>query len=74
MLSHCLKFRKNTKSKNPKVVKTKTGRTMLLSNTVVFDSKKSTFIKEHQASEILGNLLGTRIPILGDLSLTNILF
>ena len=47
---------------------------MLLSNTVVFDSKKSTFIKEHQASEILGNLLGTRIPILGDLSLTNILF
>ena len=74
MLSHCLKFRKNTKSKNPKVVKTKTGRTMLLSNTVVFDSKKSKFIKEHQASEILGNLLGTRIPILGDLSLTNILF
>ena len=74
MLSHCLKFRKNTKSKNPKVVKTKTGRTMLLSNTVVFDSKKSRFIKEHQASEILGNLLGTRIPILGDLSLTNILF
>ena len=69
-----MKFRKNTKSKNPKVVKTKTGRTMLLSNTVVFDSKKSTFIKEHQASEILGNLLGTRIPILGDLSLTNILF
>ena len=74
MLSHCLKFRKNTKSKNPKVVKTKTGRTMLLSNTVVFDSKKSKFIKEHQASEILGNLLGTRIAILGDLSLTNILF
>ena len=69
-----MKFRKNTKSKNPKVVKTKTGRTMLLSNTVVFDSKKSKFIKEHQASEILGNLLGTRIPILGDLSLTNILF
>ena len=74
MLSHCLKFRKNTKSKTPNVVKTKTGRTMLLSNTVVFDSKKSKFIKEHQASEILGNLLGTRIPILGDLSLTNILF
>ena len=74
MLSHSLKFRKNTKSKNPKVVKTKTGRTMLLSNTVVFDSKKSKFIKEHQASEILGNLLGTKIPILGDLSLTNILF
>ena len=31
MLSYCLKCRKNTKSKNPKVVRTKNGRIMLLS-------------------------------------------
>ena len=31
MLSYCLKCRKNAKTKNPKVVKTKNGRIMLLS-------------------------------------------
>ena len=32
MLYYCLKCRKETESKNPKVVKTKNGRIMLLSN------------------------------------------
>ena len=32
MLSYCLKCRKNTESKNPKVARTKNGRIMLLSN------------------------------------------
>ena len=32
MPSYCLKCRKNTKIKNPKAVKTKNGRIMLLSN------------------------------------------
>ena len=31
MLSYCLKCRKNTESKNPKVLSTKKGRIMLLS-------------------------------------------
>ena len=31
MLSYCLKCRKNAKTKNPKVVKTKNGRIMHLS-------------------------------------------
>ena len=31
MLSYCLKCRKNTESKNPKVMQTKNGRIMLLS-------------------------------------------
>ena len=31
MLSNCLKCRKSTESKNPKVVRTKNGRIMLLS-------------------------------------------
>ena len=45
MLSYCLKCRKNTESKNPKVVKTKIGRIMLLSNCAVCDSKKFKFSK-----------------------------
>ena len=31
MLSYCIKYRKNTESKTPKVVRTKNGRIMLLS-------------------------------------------
>ena len=46
MLSHyCLKCRKNTESKNPKVAKTKNEIIMLLSKCAVRDSKKSKFIK-----------------------------
>ena len=40
MLSYFLKGRKNTESKNPKVVTTKNRRTMLLSKCAVCDSKK----------------------------------
>ena len=46
MLSCCLKCRKNTESKNPKVTRTKNGRLMLLSKCVVCHSKTSKFIKE----------------------------
>ena len=50
MLSHCLKYRKNTESKYPKVVGTKNGRIMLLSKCSVYTSKKSKFFKEQEAS------------------------
>ena len=41
MLSYCLKRRKNTESKNPKVLRTKNGGIiMLLSRCVVCDGKK----------------------------------
>ena len=40
MLCYSLKCRKNTKSKNSEVVKTKNGRTMLLSKCAVCNSKK----------------------------------
>ena len=39
MLSYCLKCRKNAKTKNPKVVKAKNGRIMLLSKSAVCGSK-----------------------------------
>ena len=56
MLSYCLKCRKNAESKNPKVVRAKNGRIMLLSKCTVFNSKKSKFIKEQEASRLLSSL------------------
>ena len=53
MLSYCLKCRKNTESKILKVIRTKNRRIMLLSKCAVCDSKKSKFIQEHEASELL---------------------
>ena len=71
MLSYCLKCRKNTESKNPKAVRTKNGRKMLLLKCVVCDSKKSKFIKEQEASGLLSSLgiktLLNKIPLLGPL-------
>ena len=62
MLSYCLKYRKNTVSKNPKIVKIKNGKTMLLPNCVVCNNKKSIFIKEEEASGLLGSL-GIKAPL-----------
>ena len=56
MVLYCLKCRKNAKSKNPKVAKTRNGRIMLLSKFAVWDSKKSKFIKEKDASGLLSSL------------------
>ena len=52
MLSYCLKCRKNTESKNPKVIKTKIGRIMF--KCTAFDSRKPRFIKEQEAKGLLG--------------------
>ena len=45
MLSYCLKCRKYTESKHPRV-----------SNYMVFGSKKSKFLKEQEASWLFSNL------------------
>ena len=50
MLFYCLKCRKNTESKNPKVMKTKNKRIMVSLNCVVSGSKKSRFIIEEEDS------------------------
>ena len=62
MLSYCLRCRKNSESKNPIVVKNKSERIMLLSNSEVCDSKKSKFIKEQEASGLLSSL-GIKTPL-----------
>ena len=56
MLLYCLKCRKNTETKNKKVVRTRNGKIMLLSKYAVCDSRKSKFIKEQEASWLLSSL------------------
>ena len=56
MLLYCLKCRKNTETKNTKVVRTRNGKIMLLSKYAVCDSRKSKFIKEQEASWLLSSL------------------
>ena len=65
MLFYCLKYRKNTESKNPKVVKKNRGRTMLSLNCVIFGSTKCKFIKEQEAKGLI-TMIG-RIPLIGPL-------
>ena len=72
MVSYCLKCRKTTESKNPKVPKSKNGRIMLLSKCAACDTRK--FTKEEEASGLLSKLTGIKVPILSDLLITNNLF
>ena len=62
MLSYCFKCRKNIESKGPKVVKTKIGRIMLLSQCTGYDSKKPIFIKQQETSGLLSSL-GIKTPL-----------
>ena len=66
MLFYCLKCRKNTESKNPKVVRTENGRTILLSKCAMYNSKKSKFLKKQEAKWLLSDLSGflSDLPIL----------
>ena len=73
MLSYSLKCRKNTESKNPKVVRTKNGRIMLLSKCSLSNSKKSKFLKEQEARGLLSSL-GIRTPLSQILLLGPLLF
>ena len=71
MKSYCLKCRKDTENTNPKISKTSNGRTMVLSNCAICNSKKSRFIKNQEAKGLLSNL-GIRtqlskVPILDDI-------
>ena len=71
MESYCLKCKKNTKNKNPKISSSSNGRAMLLSKCAICGSKKSRFIKNQEAKGLLSNLgIKTplsKVPILGDI-------
>ena len=74
MLSYCLRCRKNTETKNPKVVRTKNGRIMLLSKCAVCDTKILKFIKDQEARGLLCKLTGVKVPILSALTIINTLY
>ena len=48
MLYYCLKCRKNTESKNPKVVETKNGTIIILLKCELCNSKKSKLLKNRK--------------------------
>ena len=70
--TYCLSCRKYTKNINPRIVRNKHNGSMTQSNCAICDSKKSRFIKEHQAMGLLSNL-GIKTP-LNKVPLLNILF
>ena len=72
MLYYCLKCTKNIENKNSKVARTNNRKLMILSGDV-FDSKKSRFVKEKEASEFLTNLV-LKIPLRKFQVLGNIMF
>ena len=70
--TYCLVCRDYTKSIKPKIVRNRQNRYIIQSNCATCGSKKSRFIKEQQAMEMLSNL-GIETP-LSKVSLLNILF
>ena len=70
--TYCLACRKYTKSINPKIVRNRQNRSMIQSKCAVCGSKKSRFIKKHQAMGLSSNL-GIKTP-LSNFPLLNILF
>ena len=72
MLTYCLVCKKNTESKDAKMMKSKNGRLMLLSKCAACDSKKSKFMKEQEAKGLLSSL-GIRTPLI-KIPLLNALF
>ena len=71
MLSYRLKYKKNSESINPRVLKTSNGNTMIFLKCAICGKKKSKFIKKQEASEILSSV-GIRtplskIPVLGNI-------
>ena len=70
--TYSLVCKKHTETTNPKIVRNRQNRLMILSNCGICGSKKSRFTKEQQAMEILSNL-GIKTP-LSKVPLSNILF
>ena len=71
MKSYCLKCRKDTENINPNISGTSNGKAMMLSKCTSCGSRKSRFIKNQEAKELLSNLglttLISKVPILGNI-------
>ena len=55
MLAYCLKGRKNTESKNPKVASTRNRRILQCAKCAMCNSKKMKVINEKEASALLSS-------------------
>ena len=72
MKSYCVKCRKDTENIDPKMVRTKSNRSIMQSKCSVCKIKKSRFVKGQKAKVLLSNL-GTKTP-LSIIPLLNVLF
>ena len=72
MLTYCVKCTKNTENLNSKILKTKNGRLIIQSKCPLCGIKKSRFVKEQKARDLLSNL-GIKRP-LSKIPLLNVLF
>ena len=71
MKIYCAKCRKDTRSIDPKMVRTKNNRLIMQSKCPVCGIKKSRFVKEQEAKSLLSNL-GIKTP-LSKIPLLNVL-
>ena len=71
MGSYCLKCKKDTGNIDPQISGTNNGKTMILSKCAICDNKKSRFIENQEAKELLSKsgikTPLSKIPILGDI-------
>ena len=58
ILSYCLKCKKKTESKNSRTAKTNKRKPMTLARRVVCSCKRSWYIKEQEAKELLDSTIG----------------
>ena len=72
METYCVKCKKDTENIDPKMVKTKNNRLVMQSKCSVCGIKKSRFVKEQEAKDLLSNL-GIKTP-LSKIPLLHVLF
>ena len=71
MKTYCIKCREDAESIDPKAVRTKNNRLVMQSKCSVCRIKKSRFVKEQEAKDLITNLENkmpfSKIPLLNDL-------
>ena len=72
MKIYCVNCRRDTKNIDPKMVRTKRNRLIMVSKCPACGIKKSRFVKEQEAKGLLSNL-GIKTP-LSKIPLLNVLF
>ena len=72
MKAYCLKCKTNTENIDSKMFRTKNNRLIMQSKCSVCKNKKSRFVKEQDAKDLLSNL-GIKTP-LSKIPLLNVLF